>query len=237
MNSADNNSLVQSFPSYTPEGFYTYAAIRSSDAKELAKALEELIKISIAILNEKDKEFDSFFKGFMGESSLKVHVYGDHVVLFINLKQNPFFMTVVDIIELVTRFTVRSELTASFGVLADRSLPDLIEMTTAELEQVNANLHLNLTSTVGDSYKIKNAFIQFSSIDRGEPGHDEKVIRHLLLMFHSLNFKFHAKSLQGIGDAIAGPILNCQSAMNDLIELSNIEYRKNSVEFQKYHNP
>ena len=54
-----------------------------------------------------------------------------------------------------TKATVSNELSASVGVVIDRSFSEILAMSPAELEQLRANFHLTLTSTVGDKYKIK----------------------------------------------------------------------------------
>ena len=222
INSPHVSSLVHALPTYTNDGFFFYIAVRASQPEPLRAALEEFVNTGLAIAKEMSPEVGQL----LGDSQFHVAISGDHVVVGTNLKENPIASSFAELIELSTKSTISNELTASLGVVVDRSFPEVLAMSAAELEQIRANFHLNLTSTIGDKYRIKNALIRM--IGRKEPTRpDDKILRLVFLMFHSFSFKLHSQSLAGVGDAVIGPVNMGQAAINDGIAQGKAFYQGN----------
>jgi len=222
VNSAQASALIHAFPGYSADGFYFYIAIRASQPEPLRAALEEFVNTGLEMAKEMSPEVE----GLLGDSKFQVVVAGDNVIVYTNIKENPIAGSFAELVEISTRTTVSNELAFSVGVVVDRSFSEILGMSPAELEQLKANFHLNLTSTVGDKYKIKQALIRM--IGRKEPTRpDDKILRLVFLMFHSFSFKLHAQTLDGVGDAVAGPINFGQSTVNSAIAEGRTFYQGN----------
>ena len=222
LNSAEINATIQQAPGYSPEGFYFFISIKSTQPAELRAALEEFVTTGVAIAKEMSPEVE----GLLGETPIQVFSTSDSAVIAINLNDNPATVQLADLVKLSTEATVKNEAQFSLGFVADTTFSQLLSSTPQQLEGLTANFHLALTSTLGDKYNIKNSLIRL--IGRKTPTKSEdKFLRLVFLMFHSFTFKIHSEELTGLGELALAPVTQGQKFVESLIGEGRSLYQGN----------
>jgi hypothetical protein len=188
--------LLQSLPGFTEEGAFLYFTVEASQPEPLRAAFVEFLNTGLSLV----KEMDPQIGGALGDLVFEVGTSGNHVVVGFDMMKCPMTSQVVELLQLCKMTTVRNELKSSFGLTFDKTFTELLTATAADFSSLKGNFHFTTISSVGDKFKIKNAYWTIIEELMRQEGIIEypkakKLWKLVTFMFHSFSFKLHSIEL------------------------------------------